>query len=202
MLPRRFYARTPVTVARDLIGKTLVRRLSRNKRLGGVIVETEAYGGKKDPASHAYIGRTQRNSVMFGEAGHAYVYFTYGMHYCLNFVTGKPGGEGAGAVLIRAIEPVLGVELMDKLRNVSDPRNLTNGPAKLCQALSIDLSLNGCDVTSETSEISVEDRPKAKKVMEICSSSRIGIKLAIDRKWRFFARGNRYVSAGANIEES
>ena len=165
---------------------------------GGTIVETEAYGGESDPASHAYRGKTARNAVMFGEAGRAYVYFTYGMHYCLNFVTGKPTGEAAGAVLIRAIEPLLGVEQMRENRGRSDCYDLTNGPAKLCKALSIGLSLNGCDVTDEGSPIFVE-KNGGPRAIEIVSSPRVGIKLATERSWRFFARGSLYVSGAARV---
>ncbi|MDG6907307.1 MAG: DNA-3-methyladenine glycosylase [Nitrososphaerota archaeon] len=189
VLSRDFYSRSPVTVAKELVGKKLVRRLPGGKTVGGIIVETEAYGGAKDPASHAYRGITSRNVVMFGEAGHAYVYFTYGAHHCLNFVTGKDGE--ASAVLIRSIRPTVGLSVMSQNRKRFSPEDLASGPGKLCQALAIDRRLNGIDVTTRKSPIFVlnqEQRP------EIVSSFRVGIRVGKDRKWRFYAKGNRFVS--------
>ena len=176
-------------VARELVGKCLVRRLEDGRELEGIIVETEAYGGNRDPASHAYRGKTHRNEVMFGEAGHAYVYFTYGFHHCLNVVTGKKGV--ASAVLIRAIEPTRGIETMEGLRKTSIATKLASGPGKLCQALAIDRKLNGIDVTTKESSIYVLDGAIATSVK---SSQRIGITAGKERKWRFFAVGNENVS--------
>lgn len=189
-LSRSFYAREPTYVAKSLIGKYLLRKLRDGTELGGVIVETEAYGGHKDPASHAYKGRTRRNEVMFGEAGHAYVYFTYGFHHCLNFVTGKKGI--ASAVLIRALEPVSGIQIMQKFRGKAELTDLASGPGKLCQALNIDRALNGCDITNSKSPIRVIDRNL--RIPRIRRSIRIGIRTGTERKWRFFAESSRYVS--------
>lgn len=141
-LPRRFYDRDTLLVARELLGKRLVRVL-RGKRLSGIIVETEAYIGEEDKASHAARGRTLRNQVMYGPPGHAYIYFVYGMHYCLNVVAEREGF--AAAVLLRALVPQEGDE--DMLRRRSGRKDtLADGPAKLCQALAIDRRLNGMDL--------------------------------------------------------
>jgi DNA-3-methyladenine glycosylase len=139
-----FYNRNPVTVAHELLGQNLVREL-RGQRLTGIITETEAYLAFADSASHAFRGRTERNSVMFGPPGLTYVYFIYGMHYMLNVVTENEGIPSA--VLIRGIQPVAGLEEMSKLRNTNG-KNLTNGPARLCQALAINKSLNAWDLTA------------------------------------------------------
>ena len=189
VLGRNFYERSPVIVARQLIGKLLVRQLSDGILLEGLILETEAYAGSRDPASHAYNGMTKRNEVMFGEAGHAYVYFTYGFHHCLNFVTGKKGV--ASAVLIRALEPLKGIETMRILRNKVAATELTSGPGKLCQALSIDRKLNGIDITTSLSPIRVIDTGRR---MVTRSSTRIGIRSGLEKKWRFYASQNEYVS--------
>jgi DNA-3-methyladenine glycosylase len=190
VLPRSFYDRSSLVVARELIGKRLVRADPPGEELSGTIVETEAYGGKSDPASHAYRGKTARNEVMFGEPGHAYVYFTYGFHYCLNFVT-NPGAEGARAVLIRAAEPLSGLETMAIRRKTSFVTQLASGPGKLCQAFGIDKSLNGEDATKKGSAIRVEDTPYAGQVGV---SRRIGIKTAVEKDWRFYAISNPNVS--------
>jgi DNA-3-methyladenine glycosylase len=191
LLGRRFFSRHPTKVARDLIGKTIVRRLDDGTILEGIITETEAYGGKEDPASHAFRGITPRNRVMFGRAGRAYVYFTYGFHHCLNFVTGKYGL--ASAVLIRAIEPTKGLEVMALSRKTTDISALTNGPGKLCQAMSIDRSLNGIDAVSRQSEIFVLDtglRPR------VATSTRVGISKGKEKKWRFFKSNDRLSKTG------
>jgi DNA-3-methyladenine glycosylase len=177
-------------VARDLIGKKLVRHFDDGEILSGIIVEDEAYGGARDPASHAYPGRTKRNEVMFGEPGHAYVYFTYGFHYCLNFVTG-PNGT-ASAVLIRAVEPRDGIETMMKFRHKTKLPEIASGPGKICQAFSINSRLNGIDVTSINSAIQVWDSPSTS--IQVSSSPRVGISVAKNRMWRFYARGNVHVS--------
>src|SRR3954453_6093943 len=155
-LSRRFFARDAKTVARALLGKVVVRRNGR-KVLAGRIVETEAYLGVEDPAAHAYSGRTPRNEVLFGPPGHAYVYFIYGNHYCLNFSC-EPEGK-AGCVLIRALEPLQGIEQMVRLRGLKfdepptafkDLRLLTSGPGRLCQAMAITRARdNGKDVCSD-----------------------------------------------------
>ena len=146
-------------------------------------------GGRSDPASHAFRGMTPRNSVMFGKAGHAYVYFTYGFHNCLNFVTGKE--NIASAVLIRGLQPTRGLETMAKLRNTHVFANIASGPGKLCQALSIDRSLNGIDVTSKKSPIYMLDSNLKPK---IATSTRIGIAAGVEKKWRFYAVSNVHVS--------
>ena len=133
ILSQEFYHRDTIDVAKDLLGKIIVRVI-RGKILSGMIVETEAYRSKDDPGSHAYRGMTERNRVMFGEVGRSYVYFTYGNHYCLNLVA-KDDSTAAGAALIRAIEPLHGIELMRKFRKISDIYNLTSGPGKLTKAL-------------------------------------------------------------------
>jgi len=135
VLPRSFYARNTVKVAKDLLGKTLVRKTG-GKIISGIITETEAYRHADDPASHAFGGLTDRNKVMFGHVGIAYVYFTYGMHYCVNAVA-RSDSYDAGAVLIRSISPKLGINEMIKNRKIKSITNLTNGPAKLTQAMQI-----------------------------------------------------------------
>ncbi len=184
---RSFYEASSQQVARRLLGKKLVRVLG-GVRLAGIVVEAEAYRGRGDPASHAFRGRTKRNEVMFGEAGHAYIYFSYGVHYCLN-VTTEPAGKAA-AVLIRAVEPVEGVELMRMNRGVEDISALASGPGKLTKAFAIGRELNGEDlVHSET--LFFEDGPGVKPVGV---SPRIGVSAAADRRWRFFAKTSRFVS--------
>ena len=190
-----FYQRPTEVVAKDLLGKKLVRtiRKDNNKqfRLAGIIVETEAYGYSDDLASHAYVGPTGRNKIMFGDVGRAYVYFTYGNHYCLN-VSARRSKVEAGAVLIRGIEPVEGVELMRQFRPVDDIFSLTSGPGKLTQALNITSSLNGTDMTNSESEIYVEfgKRPK-----HIVTTPRIGITQAVDKEWRFVDPSSPFISS-------
>ncbi len=187
-LQRSFFEEYTPTVAKRLLGRILVRRF-RGKTLSGKIVEVEAYRGLDDPASHAYGGETARNRVMFGEAGHAYVYFTYGFHFCLNVTTEKVGV--AGAVLIRALQPVGGVEIMMKNREKTDLVELTSGPGKLTRALRIDGELNGEDlVTSRRLFIMTGDEVNLK----IRETSRIGIDEGLEFKWRFFIEGNQFVS--------
>lgn len=198
-LPRSFYLRPTLTVARELLGKFLVRKLGRY-HLVGKIVEVEAYLGKKDPASHAYRGKTKRNEVMFWEGGHLYVYFTYGMHFCANVVTRE---ERVGeAVLIRAVEPIDGIEVMRKrrgfipiksgqARDETDYWELTNGPAKFCQAFGIGRKQNGIDLMGK--EMFIARGEKIQK-FAIGRSARIGIKNGREKKWRFFVKKNRFLS--------
>jgi len=188
-LPREFYSRFTPVVARDLLGRNLVRRLG-GLSLEGRIVEAEAYRGSDDPASHAYRGKTSRNLVMFGKPGVAYVYFTYGMHYCLNVVTEEEGVPGA--VLIRALEPLTGIEEMKKRRRTSDLGALTNGPARLTQAFAITRSLNGADMTL-AGELFVSTAPP-NPIDQIVSGTRIGVRQGGEKPWRFYIRGNPYVS--------
>jgi DNA-3-methyladenine glycosylase len=194
-----FYERHTEVVAKDLLGKKLVRTITNNKkqrsRLAGIIVETEAYGYNDDLASHAYRGSTGRNKVMFGNVGRAYVYFTYGNHFCLN-VTARRNGIEAGAVLIRGIEPVEGVELMRQFRPVESILSLTSGPGKLTQALNITLSLSGIDMTNPESEIYIES---GKKPKHIVTTPRIGITRAVDKEWRFIDPSSPFISRKLQI---
>jgi len=180
-------------VAKGLIGKLLVREYD-GRRLSGIIVEVEAYRGFDDTASHAHKGLTERCKVMFGDAGHVYVYLTYGVHFMLNLVTEKK--YFPSAVLVRAIEPKEGVEDMFKNRNVEVKYDLTNGPGKLTKALNIKKNLNGKSITSRKS-LWVEKIDISKDFI-IESAPRIGIDYAEERsrnqKWRFFIKGNKYVS--------
>jgi len=190
-LPRSFYLRPTLIVAKDLLGKYFVRKLGK-QTLVGKIVEVEAYLGEKDPASHTYRGKTKRNEVMFKKGGHLYVYFTYGMHFCANVVTEQ---EGIGhAVLLRAIEPIKGIDLMRKNRGLATDKpekNLTNGPAKLCEAYGIAREENGTDLLGDKIFITTgESITKG----SIAASQRIGIRKAIDKKWRFYIKGNNFVS--------
>jgi DNA-3-methyladenine glycosylase len=165
----------------------LVRRLG-SRLLVGKIVEVEAYLGELDPASHAYRGMTKRNEVMFRTGGRLYVYFTYGMHFCCNVVTEKEGK--ARAVLLRAVEPVEGLDLMQKNRR-SEFRELTNGPAKLCQAFRIKRNQNGADLLGKTIFLQWGEHVPASG---IASGPRIGIKNGRGKKWRYYLRGNAFVS--------
>jgi DNA-3-methyladenine glycosylase len=196
-----FYQRPTEVVAKDLVGKKLVRTIRNNKkhfRLAGIIVETEAYGYSDDLASHAYVGPTDRNKIMFGNVGRAYVYFTYGNHFCLN-VSARRGKVEAGAVLIRGIEPVEGIELMRQFRPVDDIFSLTSGPGKLTQALNITSSLNGTDMTNPESGIYIESGKRPKGVV---TTPRIGITRALDKEWRFVDSSSPFISRKFQIKSS
>ena len=196
-----FYQRPTEVVAKDLVGKKLVRTIRNNKkhfRLAGIIVETEAYGYSDDLASHAYVGPTDRNKVMFGNVGRAYVYFTYGNHFCLN-VSARRSKVEAGAVLIRGIEPVEDVELMRQFRPVDDIFSLTSGPGKLTQALNITSSLNGTDMTNPESEIYIESGKMPKGIV---TTPRIGITRAMDKEWRFVDPSSPFISRKFQIKSS
>ncbi len=184
-----FFQDSTPEVAKNLLGKILVR-VFKGQILAGKIVETEAYLDDNDLASHSAIGMTERNKVMFGEPGLAYVYFTYGMHYCFNVVTGEKG-KGS-AVLIRALEPIEGIELMKKFRNKSDIVNLTNGPAKLCQALKIDKKFNGVDLKTSPDLFIAESISNS--TFEIVRTTRIGIEKSKDLPLRFYIKENKFVS--------
>lgn len=173
-------------VARRLLGCELVRDLD-GETVRVRIVETEAYD-QTDAASHSYNGRTPRTDVMFGPAGHLYVYFTYGMHYCCNIVVGEQG-YGA-AVLIRAVEPLVGEEILARRRGGKTGVELTNGPAKLCQALGIDRRMNGHDLRETPLQLIV--RPERKK--DVVTATRIGISRAKDLQWRFYLKDNLHIS--------
>ncbi len=190
-VPRRFYSRDTLIVAPELLGKLLVRRVSSGL-LVGRIVETEAYRGVDDPASHSYRGKTPRNAVMFGPPGIAYVYFTYGNHYCLNAVTEEEGTPAA--VLIRAVEPLEGVNVMKRNRRVEKLTELGSGPGKLTKALQITREQNGCDLTDKASNLKICEPSEPSRVFETVHTTRIGIRLAQDRPWRFYVKGNPHVS--------
>jgi DNA-3-methyladenine glycosylase len=179
VLPRKFYMNDTKQTAKDLLGKTLVRKIG-NQVLSGVIIETEAYKGKNDPASHASRKKTERNKIMFGEVGHAYVYFTYGMHYCFNVVAKKEEDE-SGAVLIRAIQSQQGIKHMVKNRKTDVISNLTNGPGKLTQAMQITLKQYDLDLTKNSSLFIID----GKKPTKIMTKPRVGIKTGIDKLWNF-----------------
>lgn len=178
---------TAADVALRLLGSTLIREIDGHN-IELKIVETEAYD-QNDAASHSNWGITPRTAVMFGPAGFAYVYFTYGMHYCFNIVTGQQG-EGS-AVLIRALEPLGETQLLQKNRLGQTGINLTNGPAKLCQALQIDKQLYGHDLSQPP--LSIRLKPPLKH-HDITITTRIGISKAKETPWRFYITGNPYVS--------
>jgi len=183
-----FFKHSTKNLAIELLGKYLVRKIDRNILIGK-IVETEAYLDNNDLASHSAVGKTKRNEVMFEEAGRSYVYFTYGRHYCFNVVSGLKG-KGS-AVLIRALEPLHGIDYMMKNRRIKNLSNLTNGPAKLCEAFSIDKTVNGLDLrVSKILYISNGDCPE----FEIVKTARIGIKKSAEKLLRFYIKGNKFVS--------
>lgn len=194
-LPGSFFDRDPRLVSRELLGKILVRRKGR-KLLAGRIVEVEAYLGKDDPAAHSAAGRTERNSVLFGPPGRAYVYFIYGNHYCLN-VSCLPDGI-AGGILFRALEPLLGVEEMARAREIlvesdADLRKLTSGPGRLAEALGITRERdNGKDFTSPRSDLIIAD--DGSPPPKILVTPRIGITKAVDEPLRYVVAGNLFVS--------
>jgi DNA-3-methyladenine glycosylase len=182
-----FYDRPVVEVAQDLIGCVV-----SHDGAAGVIVETEAYH-ESEPASHSFVGLTERNRVLFGPPGRAYVYRSYGIHACLNAVC-EPPGVGA-AVLIRALEPVDGIELMRARRGLERLEDLCSGPGKLTQALDIELEDNGCELS--VGPVVIAGRPRAWRDPEIAASRRIGITKAVELEWRFSATGSRYLSRPA-----
>lgn len=188
-LPRAFFARPALAVARDLLGTRLVR-LSGGTRLSGTIVETEAYVGTEDLGCHAKAGRTERNRTMWGPPGHAYVYFTYGMHWMLNAVTETDGHPGA--VLIRAIAPEEGVEEMARRRGGRPLPALADGPAKLCQALGVDGTLDGADLCAPGAELFVEEGEPAPDA-QVVTGPRVGLYSVPEpwksMPWRFRWRG-------------
>ncbi len=195
-LARSFFDRSPDQVARDLLGKLIVRR-EAHEVPAGRIVEVEAYFGADDPAAHAFNGRTARNAVLFGPPGHAYVYFVYGMHYCLNVSCGPEGK--AGCVLIRALEPVAGLARMAELRGLpanAQPRLLASGPGRLCQALGITRTAhNGVDVCDpESALIFAQDGYASPK---IAVGPRVGIRKAVELPARYSVAGSIFVSGKA-----
>jgi DNA-3-methyladenine glycosylase len=189
-LTRPFYEQPTVDVARSLIGKYLVRRHPEGITAGR-IVETEAYVGSDDKASHASRGRTRRTETMFGPAGFAYVYLIYGFHHCLNIVTER--ADYPAAVLIRAVEPADGIPLMRTRRRTDDVRQLASGPGKLCQAFAVDRSLNGADACAEL--IYVEDR--GEDALRVVTRPRVGVDYAgrwKHKPWRFLVRDSAFIS--------
>jgi DNA-3-methyladenine glycosylase len=193
-LPREFYTRSSVvTVARELLGKLLVVPAASGKRISGTIVEVEAYRGPQDRAAHSYGGRrTKRTETMYGTGGADYVFFVYGMYYQFNVVTNA--ADAPHAVLIRAVEPVAGIELMRKRRHGQPDHNLTNGPGKLCIALGVDRKLDGADLLGN--KVWLEDAEKIPR-SQIASGPRVGIDYAEewkDKPWRFWIKDNPYVS--------
>lgn len=197
LVPAEFYARDPRQVARELLGKLLVRREGKQLRAGR-IVELEAYLGIQDPAAHAYRGPTKRNAVLFGPPGRAYVYFIYGFHYCLNVSCEREGK--AGSLLFRALEPMAGVDLMFAARELapkhgrlSELRLLTSGPGRLAEAFSITRERdNDKDLTSRRSDLQVVD--DGWKPEKVATTVRIGITKAAEEPLRYLIAGNPFVS--------
>lgn len=187
ILPRRFFARPAPLVAVDLLGKILWHQTPEGIAAGRII-EVEAYPGEIDPASHAFRGPTPRTRMVWGKPGVAYVYLNYGMHYCLNIVAGKIGTPDC--VLIRALEPIVGLSLMAKRRKTEAAADLTSGPGKLTQALKINRSHNGADITRGDLVI----RDEAMSESDLVVTSRIGISQAEAAPLRFFLKDNPFVS--------
>ena len=181
MLRREFFARRVHEVAPDLIGWLLLV-----KGVGGVIVEVEAYDAQ-DPAAHGFRGRTPRNASMFGPPGHAYVYRSYGIHWCLNLVCEEEGS--AAAVLVRALEPTFGIEEMRERRGLAEPRLLCSGPGRLCQALAVTREHDGLPLDAPPFELRAAESP-----VEVVTGPRIGISVAAELPWRYAAAGSRYLS--------
>jgi len=187
-LGRRFYARATLEVAEALLGRTLVHEGS-DGQVGGRIVEVEAYVGPDDPASHAVAGRTRRNAAMWGEPGHAYVYFTYGMHYCLNVVA--EGEDFPAAVLIRALEPTVGLDLLRRRRPHLPDRLLLSGPGRVCAGLGLSRAHDGIDLVTGPLWVGRSRRLTG----PVSRSTRVGIRRGLEWPWRLFEAGNPSVSA-------
>ena len=193
-LPRSFLARPAPVVARELLGRLLVSR-TQDLTLVARIIECEAYQ-EDDPASHSFRGRTARTEVMFGPPGHLYVYFTYGMHFCMNVVTGRVG-EGS-AVLLRAAEPLDGQDRMAKARGLAspyDPRLLCSGPARLTQAFGVTREVNGIDLLGGGTSLALAAGAPVPDA-DVGVSGRVGITVGLERPWRFFMAGNPFASRG------
>lgn len=189
ILSTGFYARPTTIVARELLGKILIKK-KENAVIGGIIVETEAYFGEEDPASHASNGITPRNEIMYSIPGRAYVYLCYGMHYLFNAVTEEEGK--AGAVLIRALEPLYGIERMSS--EAKKINQMSNGPGKLTKALGINKSDNGINITLPQSAINILDAALEIKKEAVSSGPRVGIKKAVYLPLRFTMKDNIFVS--------
>lgn len=196
-LERAFFARDTCRVARDLLGCLLVRDLD-GQRLAGRVVEVEAYTGWGDMASHGHRGRTPRNAVMFGKAGFSYVYFTYGMHWLLNVVAKPPSADYPAAVLIRAVEPVEGLDQIAARRAGRSPREWTSGPARLTMAFGIDGVLNGIDMTAAGSPLHFEPGERVPDTL-VKTGPRVGINVPEpwqSKPWRYYISNSPYVSRG------
>ena len=191
-----YYQQPTLELARDLLGKALWRRTAEGVA-GGIIVETEAYIAAIDPASHNYRRPTKRAMTMYGPPGHAYIYFTYGMHHCLNVVT-EPVGTSA-AVLVRALLPIAGQDVMATRCHKTAPRDLGRGPGRLCQALALTTADDGTDLTGDALWLSLAPPATALDPIEIGISPRIGISQGMDLPWRFFVRGSAALSGPAKL---
>lgn len=193
-LCREFYARDTLVVARDLLGKRLVR-VDEDTRLAGRITEVEAYIGEDDHASHASPGPTARNAPMYGPPGYTYVYLIYGVHHCLNVVTEREGFPAA--ILIRAIEPLEGLPIMQRRRGLQSPSPaLTGGPGRVCQALGIDRRFNACDLCAPDAPLWIEDAAPIPET-QVARSPRIGVRgdpQALAARWRFYIRDSGWIS--------
>ncbi len=187
VLPQSFYSRHAKIVAKELLGKVLSRRTKKGI-ISGYIVETESYGGKDDPASHAYKKITPRNSVMFGPPGYAYIYLCYGFHTLFNVITEKEGIPSA--VLLRAIEPIEGIDIMKNSRKINNILELTNGPGKFTQAFMIDKSFNRKPVFN--GDLVILDL--GRRDFRIAKRKRIGIKQGAEKLLRFYIKDNQFVS--------
>jgi DNA-3-methyladenine glycosylase len=188
VLPRSFYERDPAMVAKELLGKILIRKLDAES-LSGKIVETEAYYGENDPASKAYEGKKRFNELMFLNVGRAFIYMVHG-NWLLNIVAHAKGD--VGAVLIRALEPMEGIETMQRNRKTKSLNNLTSGPGMLTKALAITKGLNGVDVTGASSKLLIIEG--GKENIRVGSSHRIGVKTDLPQNLRFFIKDNKFVS--------
>ena len=191
-LTKSFFEQPTLKVAENLLDKFLVVQ-REGKRVAGKIVETEAYIGEDDLACHASKGRTNRSEILYRKAGTVYVYLVYGMYYCLNIVTERENFPSA--VLIRAIEPIEGIDLMKKRRNTNISRNLASGPGKLCMAFGINKKLNGENVFGK--DIWIEDRGEDESPKNIISAPRVGVDYAKHCKnlpWRFYIKDNQFIS--------
>jgi DNA-3-methyladenine glycosylase len=206
LLKRAFFEASPEHVAPRLLGKLLVRRIGERKFLAGRIVEVEAYLGPQSPladaAAHGHRGETARNSVLFGPPGHAYVYFIYGSHYCMNVSCEGPGD--GGGILVRALEPVVGLDLMAVNRGLKSgepARELTSGPGRLCEALGITRAAdNGLDLIDPASPLQIRD--DGQRVRQALVTRRIGIRHAADLPLRFVVPGNLFVSGPKSLARS
>lgn len=190
-LPRRFFARPATEVAPELLGRVLARRLPDGSVLRGRIVEAEAYE-PGDPASHGFRRRTARNDAMFGPPGRLYVYFTYGHHWMANVVTRRDGEPSAA--LLRALEPVEGLDEMRRRRGRERPTELCAGPGRLCQALGIDRGLNGHDLI-RSSDVWLEAGTPVERG-DVAHGVRVGVSVGVEREWRFWVRDHPHVSPG------